>query len=48
MLNSNGISGANLSEAKAMRGEARFLFRAQSYFHLLDIKVMFHLLMKQL
>ena len=36
MLGSNGITGANLSEAKAMRGEARFL-RAQSYFHLLDM-----------
>lgn len=35
-LSSNGISGANLEEAKAMRGEARFL-RAQTYYHLLDL-----------
>lgn len=36
MLAQNGISGSNLDEAKAMRGEARFL-RAQSYYHLLDL-----------
>lgn len=36
MLSQNGISGTNLEEAKAMRGEARFL-RAQAYFHLLDM-----------
>lgn len=36
MLSQNGISGANLEEAKAMRAEARFL-RAQSYYHLLDL-----------
>src|SRR5690606_5032680 len=36
MLSQNGISGANLDEAKAMRAEARFL-RAQSYYHLLDL-----------
>lgn len=36
MLSSNGISGANLEEAKAMRAEAKFL-RAQSYYHLLDM-----------
>ena len=35
-LAANGISGTNLEEAKAMRGEARFL-RAQSYYHLLDL-----------
>jgi starch-binding outer membrane protein, SusD/RagB family len=35
-LSSNGISGANLEEAKKMRAEARFL-RAQSYYHLLDM-----------
>lgn len=36
MLSNNGISGANLDEAKAMRAEAKFL-RAQSYYHLLDM-----------
>ena len=36
MLASNGITGANLDEAKAMRAEARFL-RAQAYYHLLDL-----------
>lgn len=36
MLSSNGISGANLDEAKAMRAEAKFL-RAQAYYHLLDL-----------
>jgi len=36
MLGQNGISGANLDEAKAMRAEARFL-RAQAYYHLLDM-----------
>jgi hypothetical protein len=36
MLSQNGITGANLDEAKAMRAEARFL-RAQSYYHLLDL-----------
>lgn len=36
MLSSNGITGANIDEAKAMRAEARFL-RAQAYFHLLDM-----------
>ena len=36
MLSQNGISGANLEEAKAMRAEARFL-RAQAYYHLLDL-----------
>lgn len=36
MLSQNGISGANLEEAKAMRAEAKFL-RAQSYYHLLDL-----------
>jgi hypothetical protein len=36
MLSQNGISGANAEEAKAMRGEARFL-RAQAYYHLLDM-----------
>ncbi len=35
-LSSNGISGANLDEAKAMRAEAKFL-RAQAYYHLLDL-----------
>lgn len=35
-LSSNGISGADLEEAKTMRAEARFL-RAQSYYHLLDM-----------
>ncbi|MGC4129815.1 MAG: RagB/SusD family nutrient uptake outer membrane protein [Bergeyella sp.] len=35
-LSSNGISGANLEEAKAMRAEAKFL-RAQAYYHLLDM-----------
>lgn len=36
MLSQNGITGANLEEAKAMRAEAKFL-RAQSYYHLLDM-----------
>ena len=36
MLSSNGISGTNADEAKAMRAEARFL-RAQAYYHLLDM-----------
>ncbi|PZU89302.1 MAG: RagB/SusD family nutrient uptake outer membrane protein [Chryseobacterium sp.] len=36
MLSQNGISGANLEEAKAMRSEAKFL-RAQAYYHLLDM-----------
>lgn len=36
MLSSNGITGANLEEAKAMRAEAKFL-RAQAYYHLLDL-----------
>ncbi len=36
MLNLNGISGANIDEAKAMRAEAKFL-RAQAYYHLLDL-----------
>ena len=36
MLSSNGITGSNLEEAKAMRAEARFL-RAQTYYHLLDL-----------
>ena len=36
MLNLNGITGANLDEAKVMRAEARFL-RAQAYYHLLDL-----------
>lgn len=36
MLSQNGITGSNLDEAKAMRGEARFL-RAQAYYHLLDL-----------
>lgn len=35
-LAANGITGANLEEAKAMRAEARFL-RAQSYYHALDL-----------
>jgi len=35
-LSSNGITGANLDEAKAMRAEAKFL-RAQAYYHLLDM-----------
>jgi hypothetical protein len=35
-LASNGITGANLTEAKYMRAEARFL-RAQSYYHALDL-----------
>lgn len=35
-LSSNGISGTNLEEAKAMRAEAKFL-RAQAYYHLLDM-----------
>ncbi len=35
-LSSNGISGANLDEAKKMRAEAKFL-RAQAYYHLLDL-----------
>lgn len=35
-LNQNGITGANLDEAKAMRAEAKFL-RAQAYYHLLDL-----------
>jgi len=35
-LAQNGISGGDLEEAKAMRGEARFL-RAQAYYHLLDL-----------
>jgi len=34
-LAANGISGDNLTEAKYMRAEARFL-RAQSYYHALD------------
>ncbi len=36
MLSTNGISGSNLEEAKAMRAEAKFI-RAQAYFHLLDM-----------
>lgn len=36
MLSKNGISGANLEEAKAMRAEAKFL-RAQAYYNLLDL-----------
>lgn len=36
MLSSNGITGADLDEAKAMRAEAKFL-RAQAYYHLLDL-----------
>lgn len=35
-LSTNGINGANLTEAKYMRAEARFL-RAQSYYHALDL-----------
>ena len=35
-LSSNGISGANAEEAKAMRAEAKFI-RAQAYYHLLDM-----------
>lgn len=35
-LASNGISGDNLTEAKYMRAEARFL-RVQSYYHALDM-----------
>lgn len=35
-LASNGITGANLDEAKAMRGEARFL-RALAYYNALDL-----------
>lgn len=35
-LAQNGITGANLDEAKIMRAEARFL-RAQSYYHALDL-----------
>lgn len=35
-LAKNNITGDDLTEAKAMRGEARFL-RAQSYYHLLDL-----------
>lgn len=35
-LASNGITGANLTEAKAMRAEARFL-RALAYYNLLDM-----------
>lgn len=35
-LASNGITGNNLTEAKYMRAEARFL-RAQSYYHALDL-----------
>jgi hypothetical protein len=35
-LASNNITGANLTEAKLMRTEARFL-RAQSYYHALDL-----------
>ncbi len=35
-LSQNGISGADLEEAKAMRAEAQFL-RAQAYYHLLDL-----------
>lgn len=34
-LTANNITGANLTEAKYMRAEARFL-RAQSYYHALD------------
>ncbi|SDF60809.1 RagB/SusD family nutrient uptake outer membrane protein [Epilithonimonas hungarica] len=36
MLAQNGISGANLDEAKVMRAEAKLL-RAQAYYHLLDM-----------
>ncbi|MEC3876827.1 RagB/SusD family nutrient uptake outer membrane protein [Chryseobacterium salviniae] len=35
-LSSNGITGNDLTEAKYMRAEARFL-RAQSYYHALDL-----------
>ncbi|EJL72689.1 RagB/SusD family nutrient uptake outer membrane protein [Chryseobacterium populi] len=35
-LSANGINGTNLTEAKYMRTEARFL-RAQSYYHALDL-----------
>ena len=35
-LAANGITGANATEAKYMRAEARFL-RAQSYYHALDL-----------
>lgn len=35
-LSSNGITGDNLTQAKYMRAEARFL-RAQSYYHALDL-----------
>ncbi|MCQ4034366.1 RagB/SusD family nutrient uptake outer membrane protein [Kaistella montana] len=35
-LSQNGISGADLDEAKVMRAEAQFL-RAQAYYHLLDL-----------
>ena len=35
-LATNGISGSNLTEAKYMNAEARFL-RAQSYYHALDL-----------
>ncbi|AKK74969.1 membrane protein [Chryseobacterium gallinarum] len=35
-LASNGISGDNLTQAKLMRAEARFL-RAQSYYHAIDM-----------
>lgn len=35
-LSQNGITGADLEEAKAMRAEAQFL-RAQTYYHLLDL-----------
>ena len=35
-LSLNGISGANVDEAKVMRAEAKFL-RAQAYYHLLDL-----------
>ncbi len=35
-LSSNGIAGNDLTEAKYMRAEARFL-RAQSYYHALDL-----------
>ena len=35
-LTANGITGANATEAKYMRAEARFL-RAQSYYHALDL-----------
>lgn len=35
-LASNNITGENLTKAKVMRGEARFI-RAQSYYHALDL-----------